>query len=47
MVYEELLSILADPDYGDITDPVSGRDVQVEVKMQKKLVSHIQQQRLG
>ena len=23
MVYEELLSILADPDYGDITDPVS------------------------
>ena len=33
MVYEELLSILADPDYGDITDPVSGRDVQVEVKM--------------
>ena len=33
MVYEELLCILADPDYGDITDPVSGRDVQVEVKM--------------
>jgi len=33
MVYEELLSILADPDYDDITDPVSGRDVQVEVKM--------------
>ena len=32
-VYQELLSIIADPDYGDITDPVSGRDVQVEVKM--------------
>ena len=29
-VYQELLSIIADPDYGDITDPVSGRDVVVE-----------------
>ncbi len=26
-VYQELLSIIADPDYGDITDPVNGRDV--------------------
>ena len=29
-VYQELLSILAHPDYGDITDPVNGRDVVVE-----------------
>ena len=29
-VYQELLSIIADPDYGDITDPVTGRDVVVE-----------------
>ena len=25
-----MLSIIADPDYGDITDPVNGRDVSVE-----------------
>ena len=31
-VYQELLSVIADPDYGDITDPVSGRDVSVEFK---------------
>ena len=31
-VYQELLSVIADPDYGDITDPVSGRDVAVEFK---------------
>ena len=29
-VYQELLSIIADPDYGDITDAVNGRDVVVE-----------------
>jgi|TARA_B100002019_G_C21207082_1_gene567283 hypothetical protein len=29
-VYQELLSVIADPDYGDITDPVNGRDVSVE-----------------
>ena len=29
-VYQELLSIIADPDYGDITDPMNGRDVTVE-----------------
>ena len=29
-VYQELLSIIADPDYGDITYPVNGRDVVVE-----------------
>lgn len=31
-VYQELLSIIADPDYGDITDPVNGRDIVVEFK---------------
>lgn len=29
-VYADILSAIADPDYGDITDPVSGRDVVVE-----------------
>jgi len=29
-VYQELLSIITDPDYGDITDAVNGRDVVVE-----------------
>ncbi len=29
-VYQELLVIIADPDYGDITDPVNCRDVVVE-----------------
>jgi len=32
MVYQELLSVIADPDYGDITDPVSGRDIVVDFK---------------
>jgi hypothetical protein len=31
-VYQELLSIIADPDYGDITDATNGRDVAVEFK---------------
>jgi hypothetical protein len=31
-VYQELLSIITDPDYGDIADAVSGRDVVVEFK---------------
>lgn len=31
-VYEELLSIMSDPDYGDITDLVNGRDIVVEFK---------------
>ena len=31
-VYQELLSIIADPDYVDITDSVNGRDVAVEFK---------------
>jgi hypothetical protein len=31
-VYQELLSFIADPDYGDITDPTSGRDITIEFK---------------
>tara|TARA_Y100000593_G_scaffold92240_1_gene183195 strand:- start:103 stop:891 length:789 start_codon:yes stop_codon:yes gene_type:complete len=29
-VYQELLGFIADPDYGDITDPMNGRDIVVE-----------------
>jgi hypothetical protein len=29
-VYQELLSVIADPDYGDITDPINGRDIMIE-----------------
>jgi hypothetical protein len=29
-VYQELLSVIADPDYGDITDPTAGRDIMIE-----------------
>lgn len=29
-VYEEILGFMTDPDYGDITDPLSGRDIVVE-----------------
>ena len=29
-VYQELLGIIADPDYGDIADPSIGRDIVVE-----------------
>jgi hypothetical protein len=35
-VYTELLSIIADPDYGDITDVKSGRDIVVEYVPQEK-----------
>lgn len=31
-VYQEILSIMADPDYGDITDLASGRDIVVEFR---------------
>jgi hypothetical protein len=31
-VYQELLGFIADPDYGDISDPVAGRDIAVEFK---------------
>lgn len=29
-IYQELLGIFSDPDYGDISDPVTGRDIEVE-----------------
>jgi len=29
-VYQELLAVIADPDYGDITDATSGRDIGIE-----------------
>jgi hypothetical protein len=29
-IYTELLSIVSDPDYGDITDLMNGRDIDVE-----------------
>jgi len=31
-VYQEILSIMADPDYGDISDLASGRDIVVEFR---------------
>jgi len=31
-VYQELLGFIADPDYGDISDPMNGRDITVEFK---------------
>ena len=36
-VYQELLGFFADPDYGDLTDPVNGRDVTVEFKIPAEL----------
>lgn len=30
-IYQELLKVIDDPDYGDITDPKHGRDITVEV----------------
>lgn len=35
-VYQELLSIISDPDYGDITDVKNGRDIVVEYIPQEK-----------
>jgi len=29
-VYQELLGVIDDPDYGDITDPLTGRDITIE-----------------
>jgi hypothetical protein len=36
-VYQELLAFFADPDYGDLTDIVNGRDITVEFKTAKEL----------
>ena len=35
-VYQELLSYISDPDYGDITDPLNGRDIVLEVQPPEK-----------
>jgi hypothetical protein len=31
-VYQDILGYIADPDYGDITDPITGRDIVLEVQ---------------
>jgi len=36
-VYQELLAFFADPDYGDLTDILNGRDITVEFKTAKEL----------
>lgn len=35
-VYTDLLGVMADPDYGDITDPQTGRDIKVTFTPQEK-----------
>lgn len=35
-VYSELLAVLADPEYGDITDPQTGRDIKIEYTPQEE-----------
>jgi hypothetical protein len=35
-VYSEILSVMADPEYGDITDPQTGRDIKVIFTPQEK-----------
>jgi len=31
-VYQDILGYIADPDYGDITDPMTGRDIVLDVQ---------------
>ena len=31
-VYQDILGYIADPDYGDITDPMNGRDIVIEIQ---------------
>jgi hypothetical protein len=33
-VYQDILAYIADPDYGDITDPINGRDIVLEVSQE-------------
>jgi hypothetical protein len=33
-VYQDILAYIADPDYGDITDPMHGRDIVLEVSQE-------------
>lgn len=35
-VYQELLAYISDPDYGDITDPINGRDIVLDVQPPEK-----------
>jgi hypothetical protein len=35
-VYQEILSYISDPDYGDITDPINGRDIVLDVQPPEK-----------
>ncbi len=35
-IYTELMSYMVDPDYGDITDPLNGRDIVIDVLMPKE-----------
>lgn len=35
-VYSEILNVMADPEYGDITDPQTGRDIKVVFTPQEK-----------
>jgi hypothetical protein len=39
-VYQELLGIIADPDYGDISDPMTGRDIVVERQTPAELLEN-------
>lgn len=36
-IYQELLKIITDPDYGDISDPSTGRDITVEFQSAEEL----------
>ena len=35
-VYQDILGYIADPDYGDITDPMNGRDITIEFKSKEQ-----------
>lgn len=35
-VYQELLAYISDPDYGDITDPLQGRDIVLDIQPPEK-----------
>ena len=37
-VYQEILGYIGDPDYGDITDPTSGRDLTIEYKSEEMVL---------
>ena len=45
-VYQEILGYIVDPDYGDITDPQSGRDLTIQYISMEEAVLHTQPLRL-